>query len=176
MLGLVLSNTGNAPVSTKGTVPVTCVRPGPQRSAPFSPDDHLIAGIDDYDFDHDDHDDHGGRSSGGTGPALTTPAVTSPEVPNADGNVALVGDSITVLTETDLERVFRHDDLTIDAKNGSTMVYHLPRIEQLVSDGQPRDWVIELGTNDACPRPTRTGRRTSTTRSPLCSPNPASCS
>jgi hypothetical protein len=143
VLGLVLTNTGTAHVATKTTVPSPASAPG--TSATTVPTAATTAPL-------------GSTSTtaltvtgtpGGTGPTVTSPPVTSPEISNPEGNVAIIGDSITVLLETDLFRVLHHYDLTIDAVKGSTMAYHLPRIEQLTGDGQPRDWVIELGTNDA---------------------------
>jgi lysophospholipase L1-like esterase len=86
-------------------------------------------------------------------PGGTSPAVTSPEVPNPAGNVAIIGDSITALATSDLTHTLRHYSLIIDAVGGTTMVEHLQKIEAIESDGQPRDWVIELGTNDALPEP-----------------------
>lgn len=63
--------------------------------------------------------------------------------------VAIIGDSITGFAVSDLEHALRHDDLFVDAVAGSKMVDHLATIELLEHDGQTRDWVIELGTNDA---------------------------
>lgn len=88
-----------------------------------------------------------------TGPGVTSPPATSLDVPNPAGNVAIVGDSITYLARTDLAHALRHYNLYIDAVDKTTMAEHLQKIEQLASDGQPRDWVIELGTNDALPEP-----------------------
>jgi lysophospholipase L1-like esterase len=67
--------------------------------------------------------------------------------------LAIIGDSITALARAALEHSFRHYDLLIDAVGGTRMADHLPTIERVESDGLPRDWVIELGTNDALRAP-----------------------
>lgn len=89
-------------------------------------------------------------SPNGTSLAVAPPPATS-EVPNPAGNVAIIGDSITELAGHDLDHALRQYDLIIDAVGGTTMADHLQKIESIESDGKPRDWVIELGTNDALP-------------------------
>jgi hypothetical protein len=86
-----------------------------------------------------------------TGPA-TKPA-TSPEVPNPSGNVAIIGDSITVLSAFAITHDFHQYHVVMDAVIGTRMADQLGAIERLASDGQPWDWIIELGTNDALPEP-----------------------
>ncbi len=104
-------------------------------------------------------------SSSGTSTSSTTPSSatsTSPTtLPTATGTdpiagtgqtpakVAIIGDSITELSEPADRRVLRQFDPYIEAVGGTTISQHLATIEQLVADGQPRDWIIELGTNDA---------------------------
>jgi hypothetical protein len=85
------------------------------------------------------------------GSGITSPAVSSP--PQTPAAVAIIGDSITALARTALEHTFHGYDLFIDAVGGTRMADHLPTIERVESDGQPRDWVIELGTNDAARPP-----------------------
>ena len=116
-------------------------------------------------------------SPDGTNPAVSPASVTS-EVPNPAGNVAIIGDSITELAGHDLHHALHQYDVIIDAVGGTTMADHLQKIESIESDGKPRDWVIELGTNDALPDAcrTRTGQRTSPTRSRLCRRSAVSCS
>ncbi len=72
-----------------------------------------------------------------------------PSPPQTPAAVAIIGDSITALAKTALEHTFHGYDLFIDAVGGTRMADHLPTIERVASDGRPRDWVIELGTNDA---------------------------
>jgi lysophospholipase L1-like esterase len=96
------------------------------------------------------------ESPGGPSPTVTRagvspPPVTSPEVPNPAGNVAIIGDSITVLAASNLAHALHQYNVTFDSVSGTTMAAHLQKIEAIESDGQPRDWVIELGTNDALP-------------------------
>src|ERR1700688_668949 len=79
------------------------------------------------------------------------PAIGSPS--QAGVNVAIIGDSISEFATPAPERVLRHYTLYIDAVGGSKMAAHLATIEQVAGDGLPRDWVIELGTNDALPPP-----------------------
>lgn len=67
--------------------------------------------------------------------------------------MAIIGDSISALARTALEHTFHGYDLFIDAVGGTRMADHLPTIERVESDGRPRDWVIELGTNDAVRAP-----------------------
>ena len=67
--------------------------------------------------------------------------------------MAIIGDSITALAENNLEHALHQYNVVIDAVGGTTMADHLQKIESIESDGQPRDWVIELGTNDALPEP-----------------------
>ena len=86
----------------------------------------------------------------GTSPAVTAPPVTT-ELPNPAKNVAIIGDSITKLAEHNLEHALHGYNLVMDAVGGTTMADHLQKIKSIESDGQPRDWVIELGSNDALP-------------------------
>jgi hypothetical protein len=81
----------------------------------------------------------------------TSPAVASTSQTSV--NVAIIGDSISELATPALEHELRHYTLYIDAVGGSRMAAHLPTIERVEGDGLPRDWVIELGTNDALPPP-----------------------
>jgi hypothetical protein len=96
----------------------------------------------------------------GTAPPTTTagvrPALTARGVQNPTAtatNLAIIGDSISELATSALDHTFRHYDLFIDAVGGTRMADHLPTIERVESDGLPRDWVIELGTNDALRAP-----------------------
>jgi len=68
---------------------------------------------------------------------------------SAPANIAIFGDSIAQIATPDLTRALRSDNALIDAVGGTTMADHLPKIEQVASEGKTRDWVIELGTNDA---------------------------
>ncbi|MGA2521769.1 MAG: hypothetical protein ABSG81_13260, partial [Acidimicrobiales bacterium] len=43
----------------------------------------------------------------------------------------------------------RRDHPYIDGVGGTKIAQHLSTIQTLVDSGPPRDWVIELGTNDA---------------------------
>lgn len=76
----------------------------------------------------------------------TIPAVAST---SQTPRVAIIGDSISEFATPALTHVLRHDTLYIDAVGGTTIADHQSTIEQVESDGLPRDWVIELGTNDA---------------------------
>jgi hypothetical protein len=73
---------------------------------------------------------------------------TSPAPANAAVDVAIIGDSISEIATPDLTRALRQYNLYIDAVGGTKMAEHLAKIEHLETDGQSRDWVIELGTND----------------------------
>ena len=77
------------------------------------------------------------------------PGVSTGVSPGAPADVAIIGDSITVLATPSLERILARDDPYIDAVIGSTMAEHFSNIQQIQSDGHTRDWLIELGTNDA---------------------------
>jgi hypothetical protein len=84
------------------------------------------------------------------------PGVTVQTVPasaKTPVDVAIIGDSITAFAKTALEHIFRRDNLFIDGIAGTKMAEHLPTIDRVESDGQPRDWVIELGTGDAIRAP-----------------------
>jgi len=96
--------------------------------------------------------DPGATAPAVTGPAVTGPAVTGPAVTGPVTNVAIIGDSISQMAAHDLTRTLRHYNVTVDAKGGTTMADHFLTIENLANDGQPRDWVIELGTNDVLAR------------------------
>ena len=88
--------------------------------------------------------------------ALASSGVPSPAVARAGqptNNVAIVGDSIFALSESDIVHYLHQYNLYVDAVGRTTMADHLSKIQSVVSDGQPRDWVIELGTNDALPEP-----------------------
>ncbi len=151
LLGISLYKWGNAPVSTTAaTVP-----PSLPSDADFPT---LPSEITTSPFDTTTTSSSVSTSPGGaggspttavTGPGTASPPVSTPEPPNPDRNVAFVGDSITVLVASDLAHVLHGYKLIFDAKPSTTMAEHLQKIEQIASDGQPRDWVIELGTNDA---------------------------
>ena len=79
--------------------------------------------------------------------ALGAPTTTT-VVTGTVGNVAVFGDSISAIAKSDITRDLHRYNLYIDAVGGTTMVQHLANIRQVASDGLPRDWVIELGTND----------------------------
>lgn len=144
LLGISLYKWGNAPVSTSAaTVPPSLpsdaefpTLPSETTTSPVDTTTTVPGGS-------------GGAPSTTTGPGATSPPVSVPEPPNPDRNVAFVGDSITVLAASDLNHVLRGYRLTFDAVPSTTMAEHLQKIEQIASDGKPRDWVIELGTNDA---------------------------
>jgi hypothetical protein len=93
-----------------------------------------------------------GASPGVTSPVVTSPVVTSPVVTGPVTNVAIIGDSIDQLAQHNLTRSLRLYNVYFDAVGGTTMADHLVKIERIASGGQPRDWVIELGTNDALGR------------------------
>ncbi|HEY5023675.1 MAG TPA: GDSL-type esterase/lipase family protein [Acidimicrobiales bacterium] len=149
-----LSNTGTTPVSASQTVPPTTV---PLDTGPSSVlDDTTTTSPLESTTTSSATTVPGGSET--TNPVTTgapgaSTAVTSPEIPNPAGNVAIIGDSITKLAETDLAHALHDYKLYIDAVSKTTMAEHLQKIEALASDGQPRDWVIELGTNDALPEP-----------------------
>lgn len=63
--------------------------------------------------------------------------------------VEIIGDSITVLAIPEIGRAFHHNNVSIDAVVGSRMADHLSTIDRIENRGIPKDWVIELGTNDA---------------------------
>jgi hypothetical protein len=85
-------------------------------------------------------------SSGGPSPAIASAG-------RPTNNVAIVGDSIFALAEGEIARYLHQYNLYVDAVGRTTMAEHLSKIQSVVNDGQPRDWVIELGTNDALPEP-----------------------
>jgi hypothetical protein len=164
VLGLVLSSTGTAPVSTKGTVPSPASAPGGNALGTSTTTTTSLSGSPSGSTSTSTSTTalSPGETPGATGPATSpsgtspppaSPPVTSPVVRNPEGNVAIFGDSITVLTEADLFRVFRRYNVSIDAVDRTTMADHLQGIEQLAGAGQRWDWVIELGSNDAYPDP-----------------------
>jgi lysophospholipase L1-like esterase len=67
--------------------------------------------------------------------------------------VAIIGDSITVLSEAAITHSLHQYHVFMDAVSGTRMADHLGTLEKLASDAQPWDWLIELGTNDALPEP-----------------------
>ena len=83
-------------------------------------------------------------AAGGGSPTSTVAAVKGPRL-----NVAIIGDSITVLSEPSINRAFRGNSVYIDAVIGTTIADHLATMQDLDSEGRPLNWVIELGTNDA---------------------------
>jgi lysophospholipase L1-like esterase len=76
-------------------------------------------------------------------PAVTGAAASGPVV-----DVAIIGDSISQQAARNMTHTLRQYKLYFDTLGGSKMAEHLSKIEQVASDGQPRYWVIELGTND----------------------------
>ena len=154
LLGISLYKWGNAPVSTTAaTVPPSLPS---DADFPTLPSETTTSPFDTTTTSSSVSTSPGGGAAGSptttvTGPGATTPPVSISEPPNPDRNVAIVGDSITVLVASDLAHVLHGYQLIFDAKSSTTMAEHLQNIEQIASDGQPRDWVIELGTNDAFP-------------------------
>jgi len=62
--------------------------------------------------------------------------------------VDVVGDSITYLSSPEIRRSLSSYSYTIRATEGDTMDQMFPAIQELSAD-PARDWVVELGTNDA---------------------------
>ncbi len=148
---LELSNSGSERASTSGTVPSASFPPDTD-AAPSSPTSAPPLGSTTTISPATAVGSPGDTSPSTTSPTAS-PSSTSPEVPNPDGNVAIIGDSITALGRTDLIHALHDYHLYIDAVGKTTMADHLANIQQIAGDGQPWDWVIELGTNDALPEP-----------------------
>jgi hypothetical protein len=89
-----------------------------------------------------------GAAATAAGGSTPVPSTSSSSIPGSD-DVAIIGDSITELSAPDIQRALRDYNVYIDAAGGTKIAQHLANIQQLAGDGQPRDWVIELGTNDA---------------------------
>lgn len=99
----------------------------------------------------------------GTDNVVSVPGTVAPAPPADEGRIeverlAMVGDSITEGSKTELEQAFAGiglDDVEINAQGGRRMVTSssissgVDGIEQVLKDGAMPDlWVIALGTND----------------------------